>query len=94
MILPKETVQKGGVLFEDIGAAQINGEFMMYKSVADTSILQTAAQTATYLTTLYSSFCEGINNDLKRAAINQMPINQMPSQRGRASMYKHEHKTI
>jgi hypothetical protein len=50
MILSKETVQKGGVLFEDIGAAQINGKFMTYKRIADTSILQTAAQTATDLT--------------------------------------------
>jgi hypothetical protein len=72
MILSKETVQKGGVLFEDIGAAQINGEFMTYKRIADTSILQKAAQTATDLTTLYSSFCQGIHNDLKRAAINRL----------------------
>jgi hypothetical protein len=72
MILSKETVQKGGVLFEDIGAAQINGEFMTYKRIANTSILQTAAQTATDLTTLYSSFCQGVHNDLKRAAINRL----------------------
>jgi len=72
MILSKETVQKGGVLFEDIGAAQINGEFMTYKRIADTSILQKAAQTATDLTTLYSSFCQGVHNDLKRAAINRL----------------------
>jgi hypothetical protein len=72
MILSKETVQKGGVLFEDIGGAQINREFMTYKRIAYTSILQTAAQTATDLTTLYSSFCQGIHNDLKRAAINHL----------------------
>jgi hypothetical protein len=64
-ILSKETVQKGGVLFEDIGAAKINGKFMTYKRIADTSILQTAAQTATDLTTLYSSFFQGIHNDLR-----------------------------
>jgi hypothetical protein len=72
MILSKETVQKGGVLFKDIGAAQINGEFMTYKRIANTSILQTAAQTATDFTTLYSSFCQGIHNNLKRAAINRL----------------------
>jgi hypothetical protein len=72
MILSKDTVQKGGVLFEDIGAAQINGKFMTYKRIADTSILQKAAQTATDLTTLYSSFCQGVHNDLKRAAIHRL----------------------
>jgi hypothetical protein len=71
MILSIEIVQKGGVLFEYIEAAQINSKFMTYKRIADASILQTAAQTATDLTTLYSSFCQGIHNDLKRAAINR-----------------------
>jgi hypothetical protein len=39
VILSKETLQKGGVLYKDIGAAQMNGKFMPYKRIADTSIL-------------------------------------------------------
>ncbi len=36
----KKTFQKGGILFEDMCGAQVNGEYMTYKRVADTSKLK------------------------------------------------------
>ena len=71
---PKYTVQKGGILFEDIGAAQINGETMTYKRVADTSVLETATQTSSDLTTIYSVMCQGVQAELKRAREDQIWI--------------------
>jgi hypothetical protein len=40
MTYQNKTFQKGGILFEDIGRAQVNGEYMTYKRVADTSKLE------------------------------------------------------
>ena len=67
LIFSKDTVQKGGILFEDIGTAQINGEYMTYKRVADTSVLETATQTSSDLTTIYSVMCQGVQSELRRA---------------------------
>ena len=57
MAYQKKTFQKGGILFKDIGGAQVNGEYMTYKRVADTNKLELGITSGSNLAVIYHNLC-------------------------------------
>ena len=67
MAYQKKTFQKGGILFEDIGGAQVNGEYMTYKRVADTSKLELGITSGSDLAVIYHNLCTRVIHSIKVA---------------------------
>ena len=61
------TVQKGGILFEGIGGAQVNGEYMVYKRVAETAKLEEGVQAGADLVVTYINVCNRVLDSVKKA---------------------------
>ena len=66
-VYPKLTTQKGGVLFEDIGGAQVNADFLYYKRVAETSTLQLGVTSAADFLSKYYQLCSTITTSRNSA---------------------------
>jgi hypothetical protein len=67
MAYQKKTFQKGGILFEDIGGAQVNGEYMTYKRVADTSKLELGITSGSDLAVIYHNLYTRVLHSIKVA---------------------------
>ncbi len=63
----KKTFQKGGILFEDIGGAQVNGEYMTYKRVTETSKLEIGITSGSDLAVIYNNLCTRVIHSIKVA---------------------------
>jgi hypothetical protein len=57
----KEVTERGGLIFEYEGNAQINQDFVQYSRLVDTTALFKVAQTLADSSTLYSAYCEVID---------------------------------
>ena len=66
-----KTVQKGGILFEDIGGAQVNGDFISYKREADTKKLEEGIQAGSDLLVIYNNICNRVINSVRKAKEEQ-----------------------
>jgi hypothetical protein len=62
----KKTFQKGGILFEDQDQ-QVNGEYMTYKRVADTSKLELGITSGSDLAVIYHNLCTRVIHSIKVA---------------------------
>jgi hypothetical protein len=67
MAYQKKTFQKGGILFKDIGGAQVNGEYMTYKRVAETSKLELGITSGSDLAVIYHNLCTRVIHSMKVA---------------------------
>ncbi len=79
----KELTERGGLIFEYEGSAQINQDFVQYSRLLDTTALFKVAQTLADSSTLYTSFCEVIDEVTSPSqdieADNQPKIRGMPA---------------
>jgi hypothetical protein len=57
----KEVTERGGLIFKYEGNAQINQDFVQYSRLVDTTALFKVAQTLADSSTLYSAYCEVID---------------------------------
>ncbi len=67
MAYQKKTFQKGGILFKDIGGAQVNGEYMTYKRVAETSKLELGITSGSDSAVIYHNLCTRVIHSMKVA---------------------------
>ena len=75
-----KTFQKGGILFEDIGGAQVNGEYMTYKRIAETSKLEEGIRSGSDLAMIYNNLCTRVINSVRKAKENtkERPSDNLP----------------
>ena len=65
------TFQRGGILFEDIGGAQVNGEYISFKRVAETSKLEQGVQAGSDLAVIYNNLCTRVLESVRKSKLSK-----------------------